>query len=162
MITQEYLKQLFDYKDGQLYWKLQKAKRTKIGSIAGAINSDVHGQNYRIVEIDSKSYKIHRLIFMYHYGYLPSRIDHIDGNRLNNCIENLREATASENAFNSKFRKSNTSGYKNVFKDKNKWRVQLCIDGKNLSFGSFEDLELAGLVAEEARNKYCGQFVRHF
>jgi len=162
MFNQEYLKQLFDYQNGQLVWKVQKAKRTKIGSIAGAVNTDCHGQHYKIVEIDSKSYKIHRLVFMYHYGYLPSQVDHIDGNRLNNCIENLRETTASQNALNGKFRKSNTTGYKNVFKDKSKWRVQLCIDGKNLSFGSFDDLELAGLVATEARNKYCGQFARHF
>jgi hypothetical protein len=162
MVTQELLRQLFDYKDGQLIWKVQKAKRTKIGSAAGWQNFDKHGQRYLNVEINGKAYKIHRLVFLYHNGYLAKDIDHIDGNRLNNRIENLREVTESQNAFNSKIRNTNTSGYKNVFKEKNKWRVQLSIQGKSLSFGSFDDLELAGLVAEEARNKFHGAYARHF
>lgn len=162
MITQSLLQELFDYKDGQLVWKVQKAQRTKIGSVAGWTNSDKHGQRYLNVEINGKAYKIHRLVFLYHNGYLAKDIDHIDGNRLNNRIENLREVTESQNAFNSKIRKTNTSGYKNVFKDNCKWRVQLSIQGKSLSFGSFDDLELAGLVAEEARDKFHGAYARHF
>jgi len=165
MITQERLKELFTYApDGNLIWKVQKAKRTKIGSIAGWVNIDVHSQKYMNIEIDGKSYKLHRIIFMYHYGFVPKRIDHIDGNRMNNKIENLREATASQNAMNSSVRKNSKSGFKNVFLDKvsGKWRVQLKINGKNYSFGSYKDLELADLVAQEARSKYYGAFARNF
>ena len=164
MITQERLKELFDYQDGQLIWKVKKAQCVKIGTAAGWANRDVHGQQYINVEIDNKSYKVHRLVFMYHHGYFPSRIDHIDGNRFNNKIENLREVTASQNAQNSKFRKNNTSGYKNVFFEKRnqKWRVLLQVDGVSRSFGYYKDVELAGLVAAEARDKFCGQYARHF
>jgi hypothetical protein len=164
MLTKEYLHSLFDYKDGQLIWKVQKANRTQIGSVAGWANRDIHGQQYMNVELDGKSYKVHRIVFVYHHGYMPKRIDHIDGNRFNNNIENLREVTASQNALNSKFRRSNTSGSKNVFFDNrsNKWRVQLRINGRSKSFGAYDNLELADLVATEARDKFHGAYARHF
>ena len=164
MITQERLKELFDYQDGNLVWKVKKASCVNIGTIAGWANRDVHGQQYMNIQLDKKAYKLHRLVFMYHYGYFPLKVDHIDGNRFNNKIENLREVNASQNAQNSKFRKSNKSGYKNVSFEKrnNKWRVTLQVDGVAKSFGYYEDIELAGLVAAEARNKFCGQYARHF
>ena len=104
-----------------------------------------------------------RLNFLYHHGYLPRCVDHKDGNTLNNQIENLREATHSQNSLNSKFRISNTSGYKNVHyvKRNQKWRVMMKIRGVNKSCGCYDDLELAGLVAAEARDKFCGQYARH-
>lgn len=164
MITQERLKELFDYQDGQLIWKVKKAQCVKIGTAAGWEKTDVHKQVYLCIELDAKMYFAHRLVFMYHHGYFPKRVDHIDGNRLNNRIENLREVTASQNAQNSKFRKNNTSGYKNVFFEKRnqKWRVLLQVDGVSKSFGYYKDVELAGLVAAEARDKFCGQYARHF
>ena len=163
MVTQERLKELFDYQDGHLIWKVKKAQCVKIGTAAGWANRDVHGQQYMNVELDGKSYKLHRLVFMYHHGYFPKRIDHIDGDRFNNRVENLREVTASQNAQNSKFRKSNKSGFKNVhFEKRNqKWRVLLQVDGVTKSFGYYDDVELAGLVAAEARDKFCGQYARH-
>jgi hypothetical protein len=163
MVTQERLKELFDYQDGNLVWKVKKAQCVKIGSVAGWANRDVHGQQYMNVELDGKAYKLHRLVFMYHHGYFPKRVDHINGDRFNNRVENLREVTASQNAQNGKFRISNTSGYKNVsFEKRNeKWRVMLRVNGVNKSFGYYKDIELAGLVAAEARDKFCGQFARH-
>lgn len=164
MITQQRLKELFDYEDGNLIWKVRKANCTKIGSIAGWANRDVHNQRYMNIEIDGKAYKLHRLVFMYHHGYFPSRVDHIDGDRFNNKIENLRDVTASQNAQNGKFRKNNTSGAKNVYFDKrnSKWRVLLSVDGVTKSLGYYDDFELADLVATEARDKFHGQFARHY
>jgi hypothetical protein len=164
-LTQARLHELFEYReDGALVWKVQKAQRTQVGSVAGWQNQDVHGQRYMNVEVDGRAHKLHRLVFLWHHGYLPSRIDHIDGNRLNNCIENLRPATASQNAMNGKHRVNNTSGAKNVTHDKrsNKWRVLLQVCGKPKSLGYFDDFELADLVATEARHKFHGQFARHY
>jgi len=66
------------------------------------------------------------LIFLYHHGYLPKFVDHIDGNKKNNRIENLREATKSQNAMNQKVSTRNTSGIKGVMwhKRDKKWFVQ--------------------------------------
>jgi hypothetical protein len=91
-------------------------------------------------------------------------VDHIDGNPSNNRIENLRGATNAQNLQNAKIHQNNTSGIKNVHfdKQKNRWNVQLRIDKKIKHFGLYKDLELAELVATEARNKYHGDFARHF
>jgi hypothetical protein len=97
------------------------------------------------------------------YGYLPKYIDHIDGNPSNNKIENLREVTNSQNCKNSKISITNKSGVKNVHwnKENKKWRVQLTINGKTKCFGSYDNLDTAELVAQEARNKYHGEYARH-
>ena len=160
MITQELCNQLFNYCDGELFWKINAANNVKIGYKAGFANTF----NYRIVGINGKNYKIHRIVFLMHYGYLPRILDHIDGNRSNNKIENLREANFIQNAQNAKIQKNNKSGFKGVSWDKNnnKWRVCVSIDGKQKHIKFFDDLELADLVAQEARNKYHGNFAKHF
>ena len=77
------------------------------------------------------------------HGELPEFIDHIDGNSLNNRIENLREATNSQNCMNGKLRKTNKSGHKNVYwhKSAKKWSVEIKVFGKKKYFGLFDDLE---------------------
>jgi hypothetical protein len=159
MITQEYIKQLFTYADGNLYWKVANSNRVKIGQMAGTLLY----QNYIQIRISRKKYQAHRLIFLMHYGYLPVQIDHKNNNKADNRIENLRAATNCKNQYNVKIIKTNTSGCKNVTwsKKRKKWYVQLSIDNKRKYFGSFENLELAELVAIEARNKYHGDFARH-
>ena len=69
---------------------------------------------------------------MYHHGYFPEAVDHIDGDRFNNKIENLREATHVENHYNRKVQKNNKSGSKNVCWHKliNKWSVDLTVNKK--------------------------------
>jgi hypothetical protein len=159
IITQDYLNQLFEYRDGVLYWKVNHSGKILIGKKAGSLNS--HGYFY--TQITGKRYQNHRLIFLMHSGYLPKYLDHIDNNPLNNKIENLREATISQNQCNRKLDKTNTSGVKSVnwHKQANKWQVRIRINGKRKSFGLFEDLDLAELVAQEARTKYHGAFANH-
>lgn len=156
MLSQAELHERFEYRNGELYWKVLNKKRN---TIAGGINN--HG--YRIVHIGNKVYSAHRIVYMMQYGKLPERIDHIDGNKLNNRIENLRPATRSQNAFNTKLFSTNKSGCKNVHYSKtNKaYRVLLVINGKRKHIGYYKDLELADLVAKEARNKYHGEYANN-
>ena len=107
---QQYLKITYSYLDGNFYYLVPAANRVKIGQKAGNLNSSGRLQ----ISIKGKLYLVHRLIFLYHHGYMPKFIDHIDRNPLNNNIENLREVTRSENNQNVNKRKNNTSGYKNV------------------------------------------------
>lgn len=154
IISQEYLHKIFDYKDGELYWKENnRAKKIK-GMIAGYITKN----GYRGIRKDGKFYLAHRLIFLYHHGYLPKYIDHIDRNRLNNLIENLRECNLQQSAFNRLPPQKNSSGYRNVTKNNDKWQVALNLKGKCVYFGVFKDIELADLVAQEARDKYHKEF----
>ena len=152
-ITQELLQSMFEYKDGMLYKKETGDK----------ISTHLSGRGYLQTSLYKKSVFVHRLIFIYVYGYSPISVDHINGNKLDNRSENLREASVTENNRNVGLRKDNSSGVKGVYwKTANKkWRAQIRIDGKRKHLGYFDDLELAELVAIEARNKYHGEFANH-
>jgi hypothetical protein len=158
MITQELIYRLFEYKDGNLYWKMCGKRTDLIGTKAGTLDGDRWQ-----VTVDKKHYKLHRLIFMMFHGYMPEEIDHIDGNPLNNNIENLRPATRSEQLCNTGLRKSSKSGIKSVSWDsgRNKWTVVVTKNKQTMYRNRFDNLELAQLVAIEARDKYHGSFTRH-
>ena len=146
-----------EYKNGNLYWKIAKSNKVKVGDLAGNKQPSGH---MRIV-FDGKKYLVHRIIFFMHYGYLPRIIDHIDCDPTNNHIENLRAANYSQNLSNSKLQKRNTTGVKNVTKVGNKYRVQIRANKKYINIGNFETLELARLAAIEARKNYHKEFANH-
>ena len=155
------LHELFEYRDGWLYWKKKPSAlaRIKIGSIAG---TKATGGYWRI-KFDGVTYMAHKLIYAYHYnGDFPERLDHADTNKMNNRVDNLRIATTTENAQNVGISKKSTSGIKNVTWSsiKNRWKVLISINGKRRSW-LVEDIELAELVAIEARNKFHGSFANH-
>lgn len=157
VLRQDKLKELFEVKNNELYWKDGIQKNTK-GKLAGWVDK----KGYRSVMLEGKTYQVHRLIWIIMFGSIPyGVIDHIDRNPKNNCIENLRPASRSENAFNRPASINNKLGVKNVYKRGSRYAVQLRVNYKLINFGSYEDLELATLVAEEARNKYHGEFARH-
>lgn len=158
-LTKDYLHQIFDYKDGNLFFKIKIGSRGLIGKKAGSFTKT----GYFHTKIKSKCYLIHRLIFMMFYGHLPKEIDHINGIRTDNRIENLRSATTSQNQQNAKLRKDNKSGIKGVHWNKKDkiYKVELRFNKKIKYIGSFKDLELAELAAQEARDKYHGKFARH-
>lgn len=158
-LTQTLAKEFFEHRDGVLYWKKQTSTRAIVGNKAGRVDKN----GYVVVGLNHKRYKAHRIVFLMEHGYVPPILDHIDGNRSNNKIENLRAATVSQNMQNSKTYKSNNSGIKGVSweKDRNKWKVQIMLHGKNKVIRNLEDLELAELVAIEVRNKYHGEYANH-
>ena len=165
IITQDYLHKIFDYKDGNLLWKnktvdsVGRSKNHLNGKKAGTLEK--HG--YLRVRIDNKNYLIHRLIFLYNYGFLPIQVDHIDGNTLNNHIENLRQSTNSENSQNSKLSINNKSGVKGVcwHKTYKKWVANIQTPNKRYTIGYFDKIEKAKIAIIEARNKLHGEFARH-
>lgn len=130
MITQEYLHERFTYLDGELYWKVVFSNRLKVGQLAG----DIDGTGYRRIMLGKKHYKMHRLIWIMFHGDIPESayIDHIDQNRSNNKIENLRAVSKSQNNLNT--------GRKGVSFDsaRNKWRAQTSIDNKTVALGRYD------------------------
>ena len=154
-ISQDYVLSAFDYQDGNLIRKTGRVN--EIGQIAGCLHK---GKGYIHVKIKAKCFKAHRLVFLYHYGYLPECVDHIDGDKANNKIENLRAATKEENCRNQKIRSTNKSGCKGVRWNSlsKKWQVGICKNYKNIHLGMYEDLELASLVAVEATELIHGRF----
>jgi hypothetical protein len=158
MLTRDLLLELFEYRDGILYWKISKAFCIQRGDVAGTINS----KGYHVTSINYKPRLNHRLVFLMHHGYLPKMIDHIDGDKLNNRIENLRPANPFENACNSKLRSKNKSGYPGVSwsSQSGKWKVTIQIAGKKMHVGFYTSLEEAGKVSIEIRKENHGEFYR--
>lgn len=161
MITlQELQKQLYyDTKTGNFTWILAK-HGVKKDSIAGHITKE----GYKSLTINYKKYLIHRLVWFYVNKKWPTEfIDHINGNKLDNRIENLREATNSQNNFNAKLSKKNTSGCKGIVFNKNrkKWQAQIGFNNKYIYLGLFENFELAKQAINDARKKYHDQYANN-
>lgn len=159
ILTQEYLQSVFEYKNGDLYWKITNSNVAKAGSKAGCLQKN----GYRILMLNKKYHYAHRIIFMMHYGYLPKVIDHIDRNPSNNCIENLRESTVSQNLHNRTAQKNSKSGIKGVYwlANRKKW-VARCKIGKTISKCSyFDTMEQAKEAIEKFRHEHLGEFTTH-
>lgn len=252
-ITQEQVKELFDYRDGELYWKKVIGKHSRIGEKAGTLVNKkykylqirINKQSYRshkliflyhhgyiskgiyhnngnllddrienlsercpvgtevtqeylrdnfkymddgnLIRLNSRSflrrpseatkykysqirvnndqYLIHRLIFLYHHGYMPKEVDHINGNTSDNRIENLREATDAQNAQNRKKSKTyatNPSKYKGVSYHiaNSKWVAQIKVNSKKIHLGYFINEHNAAQAYNMAARHYFGDFSR--
>lgn len=155
-LTQNLLRELFEYRDGNLYWKISSGNMTHAGDKVSPKNH----QKYCQVGINGKRYYIHRIIYLYHHGYLPKYLDHIDRDPLNNKIENLREVTQSQNCMNSKSFKNSSSKFKGVSWDKNrnKWRSYIFINGKQKHLGQFTNESDAAKAYNKAAIKAFGEF----
>lgn len=121
----------------------------------------MNDQGYWCGTINKKNYRLHRLIFLYHHGDLPDVIDHIDRDRANNRIENLRLATPAQNLQNSLVRRDCISGLKGAFfrsRDAGKpkpWTSKININGKVISLGYYA-------TAQEAHDAYCKAAKDHY
>jgi hypothetical protein len=139
MLTQERIRELFDYRDGMLFWKTPpKYGKVCCGDLAGCS----HNRGYWRIKISGRHYLAHRLIFLYHHGYMPENlVDHKDRTRTKNTIGNLREISTACNARNSKQASNNVSGVRGVSKTKTstKWSAHICVLKKHIYVGSSDD-----------------------
>jgi hypothetical protein len=124
------------------------------GSVAG----DVKPTGYRYIGVCGQRYRAHRLAWFYMYGEWPKgEIDHINRNRDDNRIDNLRDVSRSLNCKNTALRRDNTSGRKGIYwyGDRLMWRASISIDGRLKHLGWFDTKEKA-IAAREANEKLHG------
>ncbi len=148
----------YDSNTGVFTWLLSGAGWVRPGDVAGW---ESHG--YRRIHIDKKYYYAHRIAWFYIHGEWPKeQIDHIDGDRCNNRIVNLRAATNSENAYNKKMTRRNTSGHKGVYfhKAAKKWTAMIRSKSGHIYLGLYKTKELAHAAYADAAMKYHGEFAR--
>ncbi len=135
-MTQERLKCVLSYdKNTGIFRRLIKTERVAVGEIVGGKNN-----GYLIVAIDGTNYKLHRLAWLYVYGEFPSGdIDHINHDRADNRIVNLRDVTIAINNKNKTMFRNNTSGVTgvNFNKSKSSWDARISVCGERVNLGSF-------------------------
>jgi HNH endonuclease len=154
-LTQDFVKSIFTYEDGFLYWKKRKQGMKPLDIPAGYVNHN----DYSVIMVNRRNYYLHRLIFLFHCGYMPDFIDHIDTNRRNNNIENLREATNIQNSYNKRKQKGLTSQYKGVYLSQGKyWQSSIMYNGKRIYLGLFATEKDAALAYNDAAKIHHGQF----
>jgi hypothetical protein len=167
-IQQSELRQLFDYdlETGVFKWRVEpRPLRPLIGKIAGSLDS----YGYRQIAFVSqegrrRSALAHRLAWVYVNGSIPDgmEIDHIDCNRDNNSISNLRLATRRQQVHNMIRSSINKSGFKGASYDKkrDKWQSRIMVDGRNLYLGRHNSAHEAHEAYAIAAKKYFGEFAR--
>lgn len=158
LITPERLRDLvtYDPETGYLHWR-ETTQWVRAGSICGCLNN--HG--YRQVGIDKRKMAGHRLVWLYVYGSYPSMIDHINGNRDDNRIGNLREVTNSQNQMNKSRQRNGRLGLKGVcWRKRGRPRGEVNLNGKAIS-KAFDTPEEAYEWACKAREQVHGEFARH-
>ena len=154
-VTQKRLMELFEYdKDSGVFKRLvSNGGRWKVGSIAGTtLNSD-----YVKISVDGLIYVAHRLAWLYINGNMPRNdIDHINGDKRDNRLSNLRIATRSQNMQNCKHARINnkSSGLLGAYKNKKNWCSKITLDGNQYSLGTYKTTENAHAVYLAAKRKY--------
>ena len=138
-------KEVFEYEDGFLVTK-EGMKYRKGGEMIGCLN----GNGYLHFSFRGKHYTVHRVVYEMHYGKIPEgmQIDHVNGLRTDNRIENLRLVTNQENCFNN----TKAKGYY-FDKSRGKYLAQIRLDGKTKSIGRFDTEEEARKAYLSAKNK---------
>jgi len=154
-ITQERLKELLHYDPdtGFFRWIAKSSTSTLIGSIAGCSDS----KGYWKININQKRYRAHRLVWLYVFGAFPnSLIDHMNRNKSDNSLNNLRLVTYSENNQNHKINNRNTSGVTEVYfhKKSQMWHAMININKKPRYVGSFSTIEEAIAARKAAEKKF--------
>jgi hypothetical protein len=171
-LTYEYVSACLAYnaETGELRWKVRPREHFK--HLAGFVRFDRHlagkragvldtAKNYRRVKLAKRLLQEHRVTWLLHYGEWPNLdIDHINRDRSDNRICNLRLATSSQNAHNTVLSSSNTSGYKGVSWESQtkKWRACLWFENTLMRLGRFSTPEEAYAVVSQKRNELLGEF----
>lgn len=156
-LTAEYLRSALNYNPdtGIFTWKVSTSNRVKVGDIAGSRRGD----GYLQIMIQSRLHKAHRLAWLYVHGVWPEdQIDHINRNRIDNQISNLREVSHKQNNQNKGKAGNNTSGHTGVcwHKQKSKWQTHIKHNRKRIHLGYFATIEEAVAARKAGELKYWG------
>lgn len=148
---------LYDPDIGELHWTCEGGFNRDISKTAGT----VLGDGYKAISTTFGVIKVHRICWYLHYGYWPDNyLDHVDGDKTNNRITNLRLVTNQQNSFNSKPHKDGSSKYKGVTFDKKngKWFSRICRDGKTKFLGYFTEEKDAAIAYNKAAKELFGEY----
>lgn len=144
----------FVYDGNRLIYRYDIHSKQQKGGTPEKVSAD----GYLLVGVDYKIYLVHRLIYLMETGTLPELLDHIDRDKLNNRISNLRPADKELNSWNRGLQVNNTSGYRGVSWNKgvSKWHAYIKVRGKRIHLGFYNCPEEASAAYEQKRFEFRG------
>ena len=172
----ETLRQLFRYdvETGKLYWLERNPSMFKDGFYSAkqtcarwnSINANnecgcINKNDYVAIRINRKKYYAHRIIWaLFNNEKEEVEIDHINGNKQDNRIVNLRKVTRTQNNWNARARKDSSTNVRGVYPYKNKWRASITVNEQRIYLGDFFEFEKAVAARKDAELKYYGEYAR--
>lgn len=151
MVTVERVRDLLNYNPftGDLTWRVRCGSRGMPGKKAGSPTKN----GYVEITFCGNRFYAHRVIWFYVHGVWPKQIDHKNGIRTDNRLNNLRAADAGNNAQNLRKRTKNTSGYTGAFRSRGRWRSQIKCGNKQHFLGVFDSPEEAHAAYATAKKQ---------
>ena len=158
ILSKKFLQSEFIYNSDGTLTCLKNRGTRKFGD---RIRGCLHHRGYRWVSIKGQRHAFHRVIWVWHYGNTSKKVDHRNRNRQDNKIENLRLASRSQNAFNSKISKRNSSGVRGIYwlKNEKTWSASIMIDGKRIKLGQSKEKIIAEAFYLGAARALRGEFL---
>jgi hypothetical protein len=164
VITRDYVLSLFwvDVTSGEMIWRNPPWNHSeKLGRLAGNAQPTRNGKVYWVVSIDGRKHKRSRLIFLVAHGRLPTPcVDHINGNSLDDRIENLREATITQNAWNhrSRTKKQDLPMGVRLIPNSGRYQARIAVNGTMYHLGAYDTPDEARAAYLAARQEYYGEY----
>jgi len=157
----ELLRELFRYdRDTGLLIRNKPGRKVRVGQAVGWPTP----RGYLSTVINRSKYSVHRIIYAMAHGKDPGlyEIDHIDGDKQNNRLENLRLATRNQNLANGPANRNAACQFRGVsfFKPIKKWAAKIQFQNKSKSLGYFDSPEQAARAYDEAATRLFGEFAR--
>ena len=158
-LTQATVRKLLDYepRTGILRWRRRQGEAAWNGRFAGRIAGTLARDRYWQINISYRLYAAHRLIWLHVYGRWPrDQIDHINHERSDNRLSNLRETTNRGNGQNRTLQVNNSSGVTGVVwsKRSQKWEARITINGRRTYIGKFERFKDACRARRQRERKH--------
>ena len=155
--TKDELRSWFEYDSGNLFRiRSTKMRPDTLGKPFGGLTGGGYVQGW----FKGKLYYLHHLVYLYHFGTLPEVIDHKDGDKLDNKVENLRGATPMLNTHNRVGNVGAASPFKGVSKKRGKWRARITVNKVTYSLSSFDTEEQARDAYNEKAKVLHGDFYK--
>lgn len=160
-LTAERLRMLLDYDpDTGKFYRRTRHGGTVVGRETGTVSST---SGYIMISADNRRYNAHRLAWLHVHGTWPVEVDHVNMDRSDNRLSNLREASRAENSCNRPVQRNNkSSGIKGVTwsHKRRKWLAQIGKDGKHYNLGAYSSIEEAATAYKDAADRLHGAFGR--